>query len=325
MAARVIWIDFAKVMAAFCVVLIHVVATEILKQDFEATGWQIANLLDSFSRFAPPLFFMTSGAMLLGRIENAGDFYRKRMSKILIPFLFWSLLFLSYKKLLVPSLTIQQLFIDLIKGDAYFHLWFVNAILFLYLLTPAVRIAIARYQTRHLIFAVFMLFALSSYGILVVKQYLFLFKSLGHLAYFVTGYLLMKVDISKSISIPMVIISATVTAFVTYLLSTQASELDLVFYEYTSPNTIILSIFVYLLVKKFDISSISNRASLVNLSSLTLGIYLIHPLFLNAIKLQWLYDTSYIVWVLTSTGLVFFLSFATVKIISKIKYLNKII
>jgi surface polysaccharide O-acyltransferase-like enzyme len=321
---RVIWVDFAKVLAAFCVVLIHVAAPEILKQDFDSFGWQTANLLDSLSRFAPPLFFMISGTMLLGKSERASIFYSKRVSKIVFPFLFWSIFFLVLRKFFSPlAPTTEQLFFDLLRGDAYFHLWFVNAILFLYLLTPLVRTIIERLDTKPVVIAVVALFMISAYGVLEIKQYLFLFKACGHLAYFITGYLLAKVDIRKSVSIAMIAVSVAITAYLTYRLSEGSGNLDLSFYEYTSPNVIVFSIFVYLLVKKFDISALTSQAAIVSLSSLTLGIYLIHPIFLNLIKLPWLYDASYIVGVLADTGLVFFLSFASVKIISKIKYLNK--
>jgi len=322
---RAIWVDFAKVLAAFCVILIHVVAPEILREDFESSNWQIANILDSFSRFAPPLFFMISGAMLLGKVESATDFYRKRLSKILIPFAFWALFFSIYKKLHVPSMTTMQLFSDFIYGNAYFHLWFVNAILLLYLLTPLIRLAIARVQDKHVLLAVMLLFLASSYGILFVGQYLFFFKSLGHLAYFICGYLLVKNNFSKNISLFLLGISASITAYLTYQACMDSGELQLIFYEYTSPNVIAMSIFIYLLVKRFELADERKKLGVVEVSSLTLGVYLIHPLFLNLVELSWLYEFSFVAWVLFQTAIVFLFSYIAVKVLSKIKYLERIV
>ena len=57
MATRLIWIDLLKATAIFLVILIHA-SSPILYQygNVNDTYWQIANLYDSMSRMAVPLF-----------------------------------------------------------------------------------------------------------------------------------------------------------------------------------------------------------------------------------------------------------------------------
>ena len=62
------WIDYLRVIAIIAVITIH--STTSFYARFGEIGmldWWLANLLNSASRFAIPLFVMISGALLLGR------------------------------------------------------------------------------------------------------------------------------------------------------------------------------------------------------------------------------------------------------------------
>ena len=74
-------IDTLRTIATFLVVLIHVSAkyidTAINNLSFNKSFW-IANISDSFSRIAVPLFVLISGMFLLGRKESIIQFYKNR-------------------------------------------------------------------------------------------------------------------------------------------------------------------------------------------------------------------------------------------------------
>jgi len=55
----------------------------------------IANIYGSIARISVPLFFMMSGYLLLPRTESLRSFYTKRMPKVVLPFIFWSVIYLT--------------------------------------------------------------------------------------------------------------------------------------------------------------------------------------------------------------------------------------
>jgi len=157
--------DLIKSMATFLVVLIHIVATTVLTADTSTYEWFLANCLDSFARVAPPLFFMISGAFLLSKKEPFGVFFSKRATKLLISILFWTLLYL------ILRITVgkynpsgSELIEDLLSGNIYYHLWFINAIAIIYLLTPILRNFTVDKPIMLKIVLAIVLFALSWYG-----------------------------------------------------------------------------------------------------------------------------------------------------------------
>ena len=106
--------DTLRTIAALMVVLVHVVADYVnlaMKSDnFNLSFW-VSNIVDSFCRICLPIFVMISGMFLLGRTETFRDSYRKRASKILIPLIFWTIIYLVY-------LVVLRLFaISLNRGD----------------------------------------------------------------------------------------------------------------------------------------------------------------------------------------------------------------
>ncbi len=85
--ARTSYISILRIVAIFLVILIHSSSGYLNSNEFESFDWSYANWLNSFSRFAVPLFVVISGALLLQKDESTGQFYRKRLLKIVPPFL----------------------------------------------------------------------------------------------------------------------------------------------------------------------------------------------------------------------------------------------
>ena len=60
------------------------------------SDWWQADFLNAVVRFAVPVFVMITGALLLHREYEIGDFLKKRLTRVVIPFLFWSLVYVWY-------------------------------------------------------------------------------------------------------------------------------------------------------------------------------------------------------------------------------------
>lgn len=128
------YISNLRNIATFAVILLHVTAPFVLQfNKISFASWQLANLLDSMLRFGVPVFVMISGAVLLDRSEPLSTFLSKRLKRVVLPFLFWSLVYFifvyagSFQKFSTLQL-LQTLMNKLLKGT-YYHLWYVYMIL----------------------------------------------------------------------------------------------------------------------------------------------------------------------------------------------------
>ena len=93
---RKVYLDYLNVLSAFAVVMLH---TNNVFWTFSYNRyWLSANIIESVFYFAVPIFFMISGATLIdySKRYSTKTFLKKRFSKTLIPFLFWSILALVY-------------------------------------------------------------------------------------------------------------------------------------------------------------------------------------------------------------------------------------
>ena len=63
---KMIWVDNARILAVFAVVVLHVAAVVVLGiEDLDNLNWWVANIIDSSVRWCVPTFVMISGLLLL--------------------------------------------------------------------------------------------------------------------------------------------------------------------------------------------------------------------------------------------------------------------
>lgn len=132
---RVKSIDALRVISILAVVLIHT-STRILEAGkYNLDTFALSLFLTQIARFAVPLFFLISGFALELNYkddENLIYFYKKRLSKILVPYFFWSLFYY----VLVYTKHSQNFLEALIYGGASYQLYFISALLIFYLIFP---------------------------------------------------------------------------------------------------------------------------------------------------------------------------------------------
>lgn len=90
---RVVWLDFLKVIAVFMMLAVHCTDNVTPAERFEPWYNVWGSLYGSLLRPAIPLFVMVTGALLLPVRQDARSFYGKRLMRIVIPFVFWSVLY----------------------------------------------------------------------------------------------------------------------------------------------------------------------------------------------------------------------------------------
>ena len=159
-----VWLDNSRIFAIYSVIVLHVAADVVLGNDVGSEYWWYGNLIDSIVRWCVPVFVMISGALLLDPHKNESllIFYKKRLSKILLPILFWSVFYLSWaslKNILHGNEpTALELIKKLLSGRPYYHMWFLYMILSLYLFTPFFRKIISHSTRKEIILLVFIMF-----------------------------------------------------------------------------------------------------------------------------------------------------------------------
>ena len=91
------WINNLRIIALYAVIMLHTSAVLLAQYGKVPFGdWLTADIYNALTRFAVPVFVMITGALLLHREYELGDFFKKRLSRILTPFLFWSLVYIVY-------------------------------------------------------------------------------------------------------------------------------------------------------------------------------------------------------------------------------------
>ena len=133
---RVVFLDYLRVVACFMVMVIHscepfYLGGEAPNITFIANKWDAIwiSLVESVCRVCVPLFVMASSYLLFPLKKSTGEFFRRRLVRILVPFILWVCAYVwwfgdSWGKACFNF------------PDAGGHLWFVPMLLGLYLLMP---------------------------------------------------------------------------------------------------------------------------------------------------------------------------------------------
>ena len=93
---RIVWLDVIRCVAMIMVIGVHCIDPFYISPTMRAipeyTHW--AAIYGSLLRPSVPLFVMMTGLLLLPvKKQPLGQFYKKRIYRVLFPFLIWSVLY----------------------------------------------------------------------------------------------------------------------------------------------------------------------------------------------------------------------------------------
>lgn len=126
-------IDLLRVLSILAVILIHTTTKSLNANHMDLVQHQSTLFLNQVSRFAVPLFFLISGFVLeLSFKNNYLDYFKKRISKILVPYVFWSAVYYF----LIYTTHSNNFLQSLLDGSASYQLYFIPALLILYFVFP---------------------------------------------------------------------------------------------------------------------------------------------------------------------------------------------
>lgn len=276
------------------------------------------------------LFFMISGALLLGNNISTKEFLKRRFSKILWPTLFWTVFYLLINYMTNPPSVIKVLKSTLsIPFVAQGHgvLWFMYTLAGLYLLTPILGRWLKYASKQELKFYLCLwsvtLFYPYLNRVLIINEtdtgLLYYFT--GYAGYFVLGYYLKNCYEFK----PWHIIAAiTIAIFMPILIYFSHIEFD--FYSmlwYLSLPVASMAFTWYVLVTRLP----NKRIGLIEqCSKLSFGVYFVHVLILTRLvwKIEYICNLPGIVQIIAIATLTIVISYLVSWAVSKLpcsKYL----
>lgn len=143
-SSEIVWINNLRALATISVIVLHVTFPALYNYGtININDWQVGNFFDSLVRFCVPVFLMLTGALLLGKPIEIAGFLKKRFVRVLLPFLFWSSIYIAYSIALKYNKeedfsileSIEFVYLQFKDGASY-HLWYVYMLIGIYLFLP---------------------------------------------------------------------------------------------------------------------------------------------------------------------------------------------
>ncbi len=297
---RVLYLDAMRVAAIFCVVVIHTCTVPWNNTAPRELDWQILNVFDSAMRFCVPLFVMISGALFLdpAREIHPRRLFTHNILRIVTAFLFWSTAYagLSFLLNFLRGMPITpQAYGELLRNIAvgHYHLWFLFAIVGLYLITPLLRLIAANKRLTEYFILLSVTLSMGyrllaripalSLTLFDIHSNMQLTFTGGYAVYFLLGDYLHRHGVSdrlRHVLYALAVLSVIGTAVGTAVWSVNMQTPIDSLYDYLLPTTAVTAAAVFLFAKR-HLTPTSDRAQafVTRLSSLTFGIYLCHDLF----------------------------------------------
>lgn len=305
---RIAWLDYARVFAIMCVILIHTLerichltsGSPVLESFFPHL---IILSVFTLGRMGVPVFFFLTGYLLLDRsftTESTAAFYRQKFGGLLITTEIWVILYYFFsviyhqKSFSLVTLVKNILFL---KNFSMSHLWYMPVILGIYLFIPFLSSALGHMETRML----YLPFSLAFVYLFIVPvcnvfltanslsalSPLFNFSFAGGVYGFcvILGYFVKKGSFNRISSTVLIFLGCFcfgLTVFSQYY----SSEHDIRYFVWYNSGTLVIAcLCVFILFSRCHLKS---RQWISALSRDSFGIYLFHS-GLNMVIIRCMY------------------------------------
>lgn len=337
---RELWLDILRVVSACAVVLMHTVtgSVNIMNTGQYSQGHIFLILMDLVT-WCVPVFLMISGYLFLDPHKEISfaKMLKKYCLRIVLALLVFGIPFSCLELILAERrFRIGMLWDGLVMVctmQSWSHLWYLYLILFLYFITPAVKWLLKRMPDWAVVCVAVVLVVGSSVLPFINKisgaQVPALSEQLIYGFYYLCGYFFHKYKRKESETGPLwgrvLLIALTIGGMVYYRLNRE----NTVQMAYNFPPTVILSVCLMKLGQNLEDRFSGKerlRKAITELSDLSFGVYLVHPVFLN-LSYKFLHITPIdypLVWSLPLFwGLVMCFSVISIWIMRKVTPLRK--
>lgn len=295
-------LDKCRVVACLMVVLLHVASTGWFI-DPTTSEWRIFNLTDTMVRGSVPLFFMISGTLFFTKERlDLGRFIKKNVAHLVFLYVVWSLIYEISSCLINGQFDLNRFLTGVCKG--HYHLWFLPAMILSYLFLPVIHHALKGYAIK----PGYLLFLFGFVTLLVVNVNLIpsLPESISllldkanlsnaqYVGYMIWGYFLSRKHWGKKTRLITVLIylaAGLATASANRWFSISHGQAVSWLYGYFTLPSFLQATAIFCFFQTFrnnpelpEGAAEEEHPRLWNeLSSCTLGVYLIHPMVLETL------------------------------------------
>lgn len=302
-------LDILRIVSICGVVAIHVFGWMVGKPAIAgSTSWTVAAALDIGFIWVVPVFVMISGALNLtprAHARGPAAFYRSRAVRLLPAAVVWTLVYLVLVRGVMRqeelgTARVAQLLLD---GTVFTQLYFLWLIIGLYAVAPVLAAFLHAGGRRRALAtaAVGIAFSAASYGLPAVAQTLGFSRPLSisvlsqwwpYVGYFVAGYALSELKVRRGLTGLAGVLALALAAFAVweYLHRNDGGLLRVVApVSYLGPGVAALSLCVFIAgnaaFRGFRPSPRTAKL-LVKLSEASFGVFLVHLVFFEAIRLN---------------------------------------
>lgn len=288
--------DVMRFLAALSAVMVHSCALSWRTIDIHSSDWICLTIYHMLGKACVPLFFMISGRFYLDekRSFNIKSVFTKKIPGLLLAFIFWSFVYMAENIIRTGSFKDNWKWIVLEFFAGEYHMWFILAIIGLYLITPFLRLIASNDDLCKcfiLLFCVFQFFLPALENVphigTMITQFLestHMNFVLGYSGHYILGWYLKKHDLSickRVICYILGIVGALFSIISTIVMSFSSGVPNESLSDCLTWNVAVVAFATYIAIKqikeKYGIR-FNNTISIV--SKYSFGIYLSHPLIL---------------------------------------------
>jgi surface polysaccharide O-acyltransferase-like enzyme len=266
----------------------------------EVGNWWIQDFYSSIAWPCVPLFVIVSGALLLTPSktdEPLRTFFRKRLARIGLPFLFWGLVYFAWRVFANHEiLTFDTIWRGFLGAGQYpyYHFWFLYMLVGLYLITPILRIVISHASSRIVSYFILLCFVSTAvpplliyFGSVWFSSFIFIVP--GWVGYFILGAYLRNKRLASWILFAALFLSIAWTMVGNWFVTAAAGAtayVGTIFTDYLSLDVILASAAMFLLccaapTQRFAIRFPRANWLLTHVGLYSFAIYLLHPMILE--------------------------------------------
>ncbi|MDM3281821.1 acyltransferase [Citrobacter sp. Ce104] len=139
MESRNINLDIAKFVAILFVISEHVLS-EITITFSNEVNWNLGILIWSFIKINVPVFLIVTAHLSFAGKLNVDTFFLKKLNRIAIPVIFWSLFYYVFYSYSFDGLTISGAIHSVLDGSSMYHLYFMYWFIGLSFFIPFVKL-----------------------------------------------------------------------------------------------------------------------------------------------------------------------------------------
>lgn len=339
-------LDMVRLVAIAAVIMIHISAGFVMKNEIGSSEFVWGNIFDSVSRIGVPLFIMTSGALMLDPRKQVtiNEIFYRRLPKILILLLMWSIFYAVMYKIMIPVIKVGQIdfsikafIIDIALG--YYHLWYLYMQAGLYVAVLFLRILAVK-KNQNLVLIYLLISALFQFTIPIIKGGTLYFKGAEQLiifiekfqlgffnvfiAYFLLGWYIVHIGISKRMKVALYL--SSLLALLLMIIYVHISKDYTNAYSNSGIFVFIYSAGIFTALNSINIKPNKKSLFISNISKYSFGIYVVHVILLEEVTGKLLSKiTTPPIYMLSCWTLTFIVSLTATFVMSRIPYIKKLV